>query len=46
MKEKILTRNCGKENSQSIEVYEAGGGYEGLRKAVGSMSPPEVVDFN
>jgi NADH-quinone oxidoreductase subunit F len=42
--ERVLTRNIHKENSQSIEVYEAAGGYEGLRKAVGSMSPGDVVD--
>ena len=41
--EKILTRNIHKENSQSIEVYQAGGGYEGLRKAVG-MGPGDVVE--
>ena len=42
--EKVLTRNIHKENSQSIEVYEADGGYEGLRKAVASMSPADVVE--
>ena len=31
--EKILTKNVGKENSQSIEVYESGGGYRQLRKS-------------
>jgi NADH-quinone oxidoreductase subunit F len=42
--EKVLTRNIHKKNSQSIEVYEAGGGYAGLRKAVTSMTPAEVVE--
>jgi len=42
--ERVLTRNIHKENSQSIGVYLAGGGYEGLRKAVTSMTPAEVVD--
>ncbi|NIM00640.1 MAG: NADH-quinone oxidoreductase subunit NuoF [Acidobacteria bacterium] len=42
--EKVLTRNIHKENSQSIDVYLAGGGYEGLRKAVTSMSPGDVVE--
>ena len=42
--ERVLTRNIHKENSQSVEVYEAGGGYAGLRKAVTSMSPVDVVE--
>ena len=42
--EKVLTRNIHKENSQSIDVYEAAGGYEGLRKAVTTMSPGDVVE--
>jgi NADH-quinone oxidoreductase subunit F len=41
--EKVLTRNIHKENSTSIDVYEAGGGYAALRKAVG-MSPDEVTE--
>jgi len=44
MEEKVLTRNIHKENSHSVEVYEAGGGYAALRKAVGSMTPPELID--
>jgi NADH-quinone oxidoreductase subunit F len=42
--EKILTRNVHKERSQSIDVYEAGGGYAAYRKAVTSMSPDEVTE--
>jgi NADH-quinone oxidoreductase subunit F len=42
--EKILTRNIHKENSQSIDVYEASGGYQALRKAVTQMTPVEVID--
>ncbi len=42
--EKILTRNMQKENSQSIEVYEQGGGYRGMRQALGSMSPHDVTE--
>jgi len=42
--ERVLTRNIHKENSQSIEVYEAAGGYEGLCKAVTSMAPGDVVE--
>jgi NADH-quinone oxidoreductase subunit F len=41
--EKILTRNVHKENSQSIDVYESGGGYRALRKAL-SMAPDEVTE--
>jgi len=41
--EKILTRNMQKENSQSVEVYESGGGYQGLKKALG-MAPEDVAD--
>ena len=43
--EKILTRNIQKENSQSIEVYEQGGGYRGMRQALGSMSPHDVTEL-
>jgi NADH-quinone oxidoreductase subunit F len=42
--EKILTRNIHKEDSQSIEVYEAGGGYQAYRKAISSMGPDEVTE--
>jgi len=42
--EKILTRNMDKENSQSLEVYEAGGGYQQLRRALTSMTPEEVTE--
>jgi len=42
--EKILTRNIHKENSTSIEIAEAGGVYQSLRKALSSMSQAEVID--
>jgi NADH-quinone oxidoreductase subunit F len=42
--EKILTRNIHLENSQSIEVSEAAGGYAALRKALSSMRPEEVIE--
>ncbi len=38
---KILTANWEKENSQSIEVYQASGGYDAARKALGTE--PEKV---
>jgi NADH-quinone oxidoreductase subunit F len=45
MSEKILTKNVGKDNSQSISVYEAGGGYRMLRRAVKEMTPLEVTEM-
>ena len=45
MSEKILTRNVGKENSQSLEVYEASGGYRALKKTLKEMSPAELIDL-
>jgi NADH-quinone oxidoreductase subunit F len=38
---KILTANWDKENSQSIEVYEASGGYQAARKAF-EMDPGNI----
>jgi len=45
MSEKILTRNVGKPNSQSVDVYEADGGYQTLRKALKELSPADVIDL-
>ena len=42
--EKILTRNVGVDNSQSIDVYEKSGGYRALRKAVREMTPDAVTE--
>jgi NADH-quinone oxidoreductase subunit F len=42
--EKILTRNIHKENPQSLDVYEAGGGYQQMRRALSSMGPDEITD--
>jgi NADH-quinone oxidoreductase subunit F len=42
--ERILTRNVDKEGSDTLAVYEAGGGYEALRGALRSGSPEKVVD--
>jgi len=41
--ERILTRNIHKEDSESIAVYEAGGGYEALRKAL-KMDPDAIQE--
>ena len=42
--ERVLTRNIGKENSESISVYEASGGYQALRKALADLSPDDVIE--
>ena len=42
--EPVLTKNIGKPDSWTCEVYEAGGGYQSLRKALTSMTPDEVTD--
>ena len=41
--ERILTRNIHKEGSQTAAVYEAGGGYASLRKAV-AATPDSITD--
>jgi NADH-quinone oxidoreductase subunit F len=41
--ERILTKNVDKENSESIAVYEAGGGYQALAKAL-KMDPADVTE--
>jgi len=39
----ILTANCGKNRVNWINLYQASGGYKGLRKAI-QMSPKAVID--
>lgn len=40
--EKVLTRNIGVDHkSTDLKAYEANGGYQGLRKAMSSMSPQD-----
>jgi NADH-quinone oxidoreductase subunit F len=39
---RLLTANCGKGRTTSLEGYETGGGYAGLRKAL-TMSPEATV---
>jgi len=41
--EPVLLRNVWKKDSPSIEVYEAGGGYQSLKKHL-SLSPDEILD--
>src|ERR1039458_743558 len=41
---KLLTKDFGMEGIQTLAVYERIGGYEGLRKALRTMTPDELVD--
>ena len=41
---KVLTANVHKPNSNSIEVYLEGGGYEAARKAL-QMKPEEIIQL-
>lgn len=41
--EPVLLANVGKPDSHTLAVYEAGGGYATLRRAVAKMSPAEVA---
>ncbi|HJQ97134.1 MAG TPA: NADH-quinone oxidoreductase subunit L, partial [Candidatus Polarisedimenticolaceae bacterium] len=42
--ERILTRNVGRPDSTALASYEANGGYQALRKAVGSMTPDGLTE--
>jgi NADH-quinone oxidoreductase subunit F len=42
---KIVLRNCGFINPESIEEYIARGGYIALHKAVTSLTPEKVIDI-
>jgi NADH-quinone oxidoreductase subunit F len=39
---RIVLRNCGISDPESIDDYMKGGGYEGLKKALKQMTPEEV----
>ncbi|MHB0877021.1 MAG: NADH-quinone oxidoreductase subunit NuoF [Anaerolineae bacterium] len=41
---RIVLRNCGIINPESIDDYLARGGYEALRKALTTMTPAQVID--
>ncbi len=41
---RIVLRNCGTIDPESIDDYLAAGGYEALRKVLFNMSPQEVID--
>jgi len=42
---RIVLRNIDKPNSEHIAVYQSGGGYQALRKALKDMLPVEVIDL-
>jgi NADH-quinone oxidoreductase subunit F len=44
MPEKVLSRNFGLPRSESIDVYLANGGYQGLRKALQDYSPEQLIE--
>ena len=44
LQERIVLRNCGTIDPESIEEYEAEGGYGGLRKALFDMKPDGIID--
>ncbi|MBU1672755.1 MAG: NADH-quinone oxidoreductase subunit NuoF [Actinobacteria bacterium] len=41
---RVVLRNCGKINPESIEEYIEIGGYEAAKKALATMSPDEVIE--
>lgn len=40
---RIVLKNCGTIDPESIEEYEAAGGYRGVRKALLEMTPQEII---
>jgi len=43
--EPVLTRNFGQAESHTLRTYEARGGYQAARKAIGGTSPESLVDL-
>jgi len=43
LQERIVLRNCGMINPESISDYEEAGGYSGLKKALTSMSSEKII---
>ena len=41
---RVALRNCGLINPEAIEEYIAIGGYEALSKALGSMTPEQIIE--
>ncbi len=44
LQERVVLRNCGTIDPESIEEYEEAGGYHALRKALGEMTPEGIID--
>jgi len=44
LQERIVLRNCGTINPESIEDYEEVGGYRGALKALTEMTPSEIIE--
>ncbi len=42
---KVLTKNMHIPNLPNVDVYEAAGGYQGLRKALFELKPADIVDM-
>jgi NADH-quinone oxidoreductase subunit F len=42
--ERIVLRNCGTIDPESIAEYEAAGGYRALRRALGEMTPAAIIE--
>ena len=42
--QRIVLRNCGTINPESLEEYRAAGGYEALRKALLEMAPAAIIE--
>ena len=42
---RIVLRNCGYINPESIEEYESADGYNALRKAINELSPSDIIDI-
>jgi NADH-quinone oxidoreductase subunit F len=43
LQNRIVLTNCGTIDPESIEEYEAAGGYRALRKALAEMTPEEII---
>jgi NADH-quinone oxidoreductase subunit F len=43
LQERIVLRNCGTIDPESIEEYQAAGGYKALAKALSGMTPAEII---
>ena len=42
--ERLILRNCGRINPESIDDYLAAGGYQSLRKVLSQMTPEQVIE--